>query len=105
MRMARQRPLRSSQLLRRKLRPRLYESLFIEYDTILEPGCAWSRTGHDKHVPDVTRFALAILAMAPPSAFEMIFSLEANHLGKSPQGNTWIVFDPSNEIARHGVCE
>src|SRR5215467_6403006 len=98
-----ERPLRSLEILGRKVGAGLDELLVVKRDATSEPGGVGARAGHRKQVADLARFRSASFQVAPRNALEMAVAFEGNNLRARPESDGETLFDSADEIARHAL--
>jgi hypothetical protein len=99
------RPMRGGQIILRQIRSCLDETFGIERHASIEPLCAGNGAGHDENVSDVVGLDAPGLIVPPAQAFEMTTPFEGHDFRVRSQDNGWILFDATNQIARHALCQ
>src|SRR5437588_5439204 len=98
-------PVRSVQVLWRQNGASLNEALVVERDAAIEPAGVGSGASHDENVANLVFLGLPGLPISPTNGFEVIVSFEGDDLGAWPEYYRRSLFDPPNQIARHGVSQ
>src|SRR5260370_40242280 len=103
MRSAGEPPARAGQVLGQQVRSCFDESLGVECDAALQPVRTGHGAGHSENVPDAVCLDAPALAVAPAHLLEVTVPLEAHYLRPPMSDDGWMIFDATDQVARHGV--
>src|SRR2546426_11544631 len=98
-----ERPARGGQILRQQVRSRLDESLGVEGEAAVQPARAGQRARHGEDMPNAVCLDVSALLLAPAYPLEVTVPLEAHDLRVHVADDGRMVFDATDQIARHGV--
>src|SRR5258707_1980043 len=101
----RERPAGVGEFILRDIRARLDKPFVVDRDAPIQPIRVRYRTGHDENVLNAAGLGQTGLVVTQSHTLEMLISLERHDFRVRLQLNRWTLFDPSNQVPRHGLGE
>src|SRR3712207_5457997 len=104
-RRATKRPASSVQVFWRQIGTGLNEAFSIKRDAATEPPSVGIGACHNEYVTNVMFLNLSCLIVSPANGFKVIASFKCHDLGMWAHYDFSAVFNPANQVARHGLCQ